>query len=297
MKPAVFTYVRAATRAEALAALAAHGPAARVLAGGQSLLPQLNRRQAQPDVLIDINHVADLDYARRENGTLHIGATYRQHAVLRDGAIAAALPLLVEALRQVGHPQTRQRGTVGGSLAQAAPVAELPAVALALDATIRAERTPASGYPGRRDIPAAAFFLGGNTTALAPDELLVDVAFPVPAGHTGHAFVEFSTRRYDWAVVGIAAQMSLDAGGVCTEARIALCGVADRPVRAGVAEHTLIGQRPTPEQLREAARQATATLDPPGDVHGSSRFRRTIAEHLVEQALARALTRAQGREP
>jgi CO/xanthine dehydrogenase FAD-binding subunit len=291
VKPAAFAYHRPDSRSEALALLTNHGSDAKPLAGGQSLIPAMNFRLAMPAVLVDLNRIADLGYITREGGTLRIGAMTRHRAVERSVDVLDAAPLLHEAMPFIAHAAIRTRGTIGGSLAHADPAAELPAVMIALDARIRLERPQ-----GTRDVPAAAFFTGLFSTALEPGELVTEIAIDVaPAGdiRTGSAFEEFSRRHGDFALAGVAARVSVDSHGRCADARITLFGVGDRPMLAAAGARALEGEVPTPEAIRAAA-DATARedIDPTGDIHASSVYRRHLAGVLTRRVLERAFERA-----
>jgi len=288
MKPAPFAYHRPATLDEALALLAEHGGEAKPLAGGQSLIPAMNFRLARPAVLVDLNRVAELGYVRAGRDGLQIGAMTRQRAVERSEAVRSAAPLLAEAMPFIAHPQIRNRGTVGGSLAHADPAAELPAVMLALEARFRAR-----GPQGERWIPAGEFFTGILETALGPDELLLEVVVPKSPARTGYAFAELARRRGDYALVGVAARVTLDRRGRCQAARITLFSVGDGPVLAAAAAAMLDGQEPSPEAMRAAADAAAQRdIDPPSDIHASAAYRRRLAAVLTRRALARAVERA-----
>ena len=291
MKPAPFDYFAPGTLDEALALLAEHGDDAKPLAGGQSLIPAMNFRLARPRVLVDLNRVAALSYVRSEKvgGGVEIGAMTRQRAVERSDLVARAAPLLAEAMPAIAHPQIRNRGTVGGSIAHADPSAELPAVALALDARFRARSAT-----GERTIVAADFFKGMLETALEPGELLVEIAFPPLRPRTGTAFLEVARRHGDYALVGVAAVVTLDATGRCQAARIALLSVGDGPVLAVEAGKTLVGQKRSDELLRAAADAAAKRdVDPPSDIHASAAYRRRLVDVLTRRALARAFERAE----
>jgi carbon-monoxide dehydrogenase medium subunit len=281
LKPAPFSYLAVESVEEAVAALREHGDEAKVLAGGQSLVPLMNLRLAQPRVLVDVNRVRELDGISR-NGSLEIGAIMRQLAVERSSEAQAVAPLLVRALGHVSFPAVRARGTVGGSVAHADPAAEIPAVLLALGGEVVAR-----GPSGTRTIAADDLFEGYFSTALAPDELLTQVRFPLAERRTG--FVEVARKAGDFALVGCAAAVALDAGGACTEARIALFGVADRPLRAVDAEQALAGRRLDDADARaEAGRAAAAGLTAKGDGHASAEYRREVAGVVVRRALEQA---------
>jgi CO/xanthine dehydrogenase FAD-binding subunit len=264
MKPPRFEYHAPRALDEALALLARQGDRAKVLAGGQSLIPLLNFRLAHPEVLVDINRIGDLAYVRANGDGLAIGALTRQHAVERSETVRARAPILAEACRFIGHLPIRHRGTIGGSLAHADPASELPAVMVALEAQLTLAREQA-----RRTMSAAGFFVGPLTTALAPGELLVEVRVPDPPRRTGGAFVEMARRAGDFALVGVAALITLDASGRCERARIALCGVGPTPIRARAAEDAVLGGTEAGAAFDEAASRAAAT-SPPADVHGSA---------------------------
>ncbi len=287
MKPPRFEYLAPASVDEALEMLAAWGERAKPLAGGQSLVPLLNFRLVRPDALVDLNGLGELAGLREEDGWLAIGAMTRQRAVERSPVVRARCPLLADAMPLIGHFQIRNRGTVGGSLAHADPAAELPAVVTALggELVVRSRR-------GRRTLPAAQFFQGYLTTALAPDELLVGVRLPAAPPGTGAAFLEVSRRHGDFALVGVAAQVTLDGDGVCTRAAVALTGVGPVPVAAEDAARLLVGQRPGPALFEEAGRAASAGLAPDGDLHASAEYRAHVAGVLTRRALARAAERA-----
>jgi len=283
MKPAPFAYHRPATLDEAFSLLERYGPDARLLAGGQSLVPALNMRLATPAALVDINRLPGLDAIVFAPEGLTIGALARQEAVLRSPLVARHAPLVAQAMPQVAHLALRTRGTVGGSLAQADPAAELPACAVALEAVLRVARRGAA-----REIPAARFYRGIYTTALEPGEILTGVVIPpFAAGWRSH-FSELARRHGDYALVALAAHGRI-ADGVIGEARLVFAGVGLTPVRAGRAEAAVSGRRPTAAVLAEAGRALEADLDPPADVHASAALRRHLARVLLRRALA-ALT-------
>ncbi len=288
MKPAPFEYHEARTVQEAVSLLQQGQGEARVLAGGQSLMPLLNMRLARPGLLVDMNRVGELDYIRESGGWLAIGAMTRQRAVERSDLVKSRQPLLHAATLYIGHPQIRNRGTVGGSLAHAFPSAEYPAVAVALGAEIRA-----AGPAGERTIQAEDFFVTYLTTALEPAEVLTEVRFPVLPPRTGWAFTEVARRHGDFALAGVAATLTLDRAGTCSDARIALFGVAPTPVRARAAEALLAGEKPAESPLEQAGQQAGREIDdPPSDVHASSEYRRHLVAVLTRRALTEAAARA-----
>jgi carbon-monoxide dehydrogenase medium subunit len=291
MKLPPVEYEAPTTVSEAIGLLAEQLDEASVLAGGQSLIPLLALRLARPEVLIDINGIEELAGISATDGRVSIGAMTREYVAEESEVVADAVPLLAAALPLIGHEAIRSRGTIGGSLAHADPAAELPAVARALDAEF-VVRGPA----GDRVIPAAQWFEGYLTTSRRSDELLVEVRFPAAGPGTGVSFTEVARRHGDFAIVGLAASLSL-AGGVISGARLAFAGVSDVPVRAAAAEDLLVGERPSPELFDEAARRATTDLDPPADLHGSSDYRKTVAVAIVRRGLrAAAANAARGSE-
>jgi len=288
VKPAPFSYFAPRSLHEAVGLLVEHGDAAKVLAGGQSLVPMMAFRLAMPDVLVDLGGVGELEHSRVEGDTLVLGAMTRHRAVQDMGWLRTRCPLIVEGVELIGHPAIRNRGTVGGSLAHADPAAEWPAILLALDGEV-----DAVGPNGNRTIRAADLFQTYFTTALAPDEILTEVRLPLPDGApTGSAFVEMARRHGDFAVAGVGTQISLHPNGTIVDARLALIGVADRPVRAGSAEAALRGHGPTEEVFAEAASVAIGEIEPSSDLHGSSDYRRHVAGVLVRRALTIAARRA-----
>ncbi len=292
MKPAPFQYFAPATLDEALGLLAEHGYAAKPLAGGQSLVPTMNFRLAQPGVLVDLNRIPELAYIRlAPDGTLLIGAMTRHSTVERDPLVAQHAPLLHETMPHIAHRQIRNRGTIGGSLAHADPAAELPAIAVTLDARFRLR-----SEAGERWVAADDFYQGLFATDLAPEELLVELAIPPqPRGH-GYAFDEVARRPGDYAMVGAAALAVLDAGGLCQHARLVYLSVGERPVLAAQAVARLLGQAPTPKRIAEAAEAAaTLDIDPVADIHASPAYRRQLARVLAQRTLARAFERAGAR--
>ncbi len=287
MKPPRFAYHDPVTRSEALALLETYADDAKVLAGGQSLVPLLNMRLAQPAHLVDINRLSDLAYIREVDGGLAIGGLTRHRDVERSLLVRRLCPLLAEAMPFVGHPPIRARGTVGGSLAHADPAAELPAVLLALGGHVRAE-----SHAGSREIPAEAFFVSQLETALTAKELLTEAWFAVVPPRSGAAFVEISRRHGDFALVGVAAQLTLHQSGAIATARLALLGVAGTPIRAQAAETQLLDEQPGDAVFAAAAEQAIADRDPDADMHASAEYRQNVAGVLISRALHIAANRA-----
>jgi carbon-monoxide dehydrogenase medium subunit len=291
MKPPPFAYAAPDTLEEAVGLLTEHAEAEpRVLAGGQSLIPLMNFRLAKPGYLVDLRNVAGLSGIRRDGDVLVIGAMTRLAEVERSPEVAVAAPLVTEAVGLVAHAPVRNSGTVGGSLAHADPAAELPAVALALDADL-----VAAGPGGTRVIPAAEFFTGPYSTALAADEILTEIRLPVWPG--GHAFTEFSRVHANFAVVAVAALVELDGDGDgdgdrIRRAALALAGVAPTPVRATAAERALAGAPADADTIRAAADAAATSLSPAGDLHASPETRRGLARTYLRRGIELAVTRA-----
>jgi aerobic carbon-monoxide dehydrogenase medium subunit len=287
MKPPPFEYAAPATLEEAVGLLTEHAEdEPRVLAGGQSLIPLMNFRLAKPGYLVDLRNVAGLSGIRRDGDVLVIGAMTRLAEVERSPEVAVATPLVTEAVGLVAHTPVRNSGTVGGSLAHADPAAELPAVALALDAAL-----VAAGPSGSRVIPAAEFFQGPYDTALNADEILTEIRLPVWPG--GHAFTEFSRVHANFAVVAVAALVELDGDGDrIRRAALALAGVAPTPVRAAAAERALAGAPADAETIRAAADAGAAGLSPAGDLHASPETRRGLARTYLRRGIELAVARA-----
>ena len=291
MKPPPFAYAAPDTVEEAVGLLTEHADAEpRVLAGGQSLIPLMNFRLAKPGYLVDLRNVAGLSGIRREGDVLVIGAMTKMAEVERSPEVAVAAPLVTEAVGLVAHVPVRNSGTVGGSLAHADPAAELPAVAVALDADL-----VAAGPGGTRVIPAAEFFTGPYSTALAADEILTEIRLPVWPG--GHAFTEFSRVHANFAVVAVAALVELDGDGDgdgdrIRRAAVALAGVAPTPVRATAAERALAGAPADAATIRAAADAAATSLSPAGDLHASPETRRGLARTYLRRGIELAVARA-----
>jgi aerobic carbon-monoxide dehydrogenase medium subunit len=290
MKLPPVEYEAPTTVADAIDLLGEHEEEASVLAGGQSLIPLLALRLARPALLIDINGIDELSGISAADGSVAIGAMTREYVAEESETVAGAVPLLAAALPFIGHEAIRNRGTIGGSLAHADPAAELPAVARALDAELVVR-----GPSGERVIPAAQWFEGYLTTSRRPDELLLQVRFPAAAKGTGVSFQEVARRHGDFAIVGLAVSLVLS-GGVISDARLAFAGLSYVPARAAAAEDLLTGERPSAELFDEAARRATGDIDPPGDLHGSPDYRKTVAAALVRRGLRAAADNARERQ-
>jgi len=289
VKPAPFEYAAPRSLDEALDLLARHGGDAKILAGGQSLVPVLNFRLAQPALLVDVNRVPGLDaISATADGGLSIGALVRHRALERSAEVARRAPLLAEAVPFVAHPQIRTRGTFGGSLAHADPAAELPAVAVALGARLRLRRAG-----GERQLAAEDFFTGLFSTALEPEEMVVGVELPpVPPG-SGFAFLEVARRHGDYAQAGVAASVTLDGGGRCRVARLVFVALGEGPVDASAIAAALVGEPPSEARCDDVARRAAEeAIDPLGDIHATAEFKRHLARVLARRALVAAASRA-----
>jgi carbon-monoxide dehydrogenase medium subunit len=289
MKPAPFEYHAPESLADVTSLLSEHGDDAKVLAGGQSLVPMLALRLTRFEHIIDLNRVEELRGVERSNGTLTVKSMTRQSTVEHDDAAGAAVPLLAEAIPLIGHFQIRNRGTVGGSIAHADPASELPAVALALDAELEV-----AGPSGSRRVPASDFFIGTWTTTIGDDEILSAVHFPVWDGKSGFAVEEIARRSGDFALAGVVAGVQLDDAGAVSRSAIAFLGMAPTPVRARSAEQALNGSSPTADELTEIGRLAVDDTEPTADVHASAEYRRHVGAHLVARALDRAIGAARG---
>ncbi|MDI3318050.1 MAG: xanthine dehydrogenase family protein subunit M [Bacillota bacterium] len=287
MKPPRFAYAVPESLEEALGLLREYGGDAKVLAGGQSLMPMLNLRLLRPSVLVDINRLPGEDRIEEEDGFLRIGALVRHRQAVRSPLVRRRLPLLAEAVGQIGHPQIRNRGTLCGSVAHADPAAEIPAVLAALGGEVLLRSAA-----GARSVPAEQFFLGFLTTALGPEEMVEAIRLPVAPPGSGSAFLEFNRRAGDFAIVGVAAQLTLDERGRIRAAGLALTGVGGAPFRAGSAEALLRGEAPSEALFARAAERVAEEVDPEADIYASAEYRRHLAGVLTRRALAAAWRRA-----
>ena len=286
MKPAPFDYARPQSVTDALALLSARASEAKILAGGQSLVPMMNFRMARPGLLIDINRLAELDYHRVEGSHLVVGALAR-HAALRSSTLVrTACPLMAEAYQHVGHGPIRNRGTLCGNLCHADPASEMPAVALATDAVMVLRSSS-----GERRIPAEEFFLGTYETAANPDELLVEVRIPVAPDQQGWGFREMSVRKGDFALTGVAATLTVARGKIASAA-LAVCGVGDRALRLRSVEASLVGGPSNSDAFARAGETAGAALEAQTDLHADAAYRKDLVRTLVERALAAAAERS-----
>lgn len=289
MKPAPFEYAAPESLEQAVALLGEHGDDAKVIAGGQSLVPLLAFRLAAPQVLVDLNRLDGLSHLRLEGDTLVAGAMARHRDVEMLPGLAERCPLLSDGVSLIGHVAIRNRGTVGGSIAHADPAAEWPSILLALDGEVDARSAS-----GSRTIAAGDLFDTYFTTTLRPDEILTEVRLLLPSGRAGSAYLELARRHGDFAIAGVGTVLVLGDGDRIEDARVVLIGVRDTAVRSTAAEAVLRDGEPGEELFAEAAGAIDAEIDPVSDLHGSSDYRRHIAKVLVRRALARALDRARG---
>ncbi len=287
MKPPIFDYVVAEGQEHALAVLQEHGDDAKVLAGGQSLVPLMSFRLAKPALLLDINRLEGLGSIEASDGRMRIGALTRQCELLTHPLIAEHCPLMRAATELIGHPAIRNRGTVGGSVAHADPAAELPILLQVLDAEIE---VCAAG--SQRTIPADDFFTGLLMTGMNPDELLTGLSFALPEKGTGWGFHEVARRHGDFALVAAAALITLDDRGAVADAVVALGGIADRPLRVGAAEEALKGNQPTPEAIEAASHLVDNSVTPVGDIHAGEAYRAHLGRVLTKRAVHDAVERA-----
>lgn len=286
MKPAAFEYKSPTSLQEAIGFLQAADGNAKLISGGQSLMPMLAFRLAAPDILVDLKHVPDLASIAVDAAGVRLGAKVRWCDIAADARLASAHPLLAEAIRHVAHYQVRNRGTVGGSLAHADPAAEMPGIALTCDAQMTVV-----GPNGMRTVPASQFFTGLLETALAPDEVLTEISLPAwPAGRRW-AFREFARRKGDFAMAGVALFYDCDAAGAATNVHIGAIGIADTPIRLVAAEWAVAGKALSEEVIGAAVSAARAEIDPPADIHAPAAYRRGLLGTLLTRALAEAAAR------
>ena len=288
MKPAPFEYHAPGSLDDALALKNQYGEEARILAGGQSLVPAMNFRVVQPGVLIDLNRVQELSYLREDGEVVRVGAMARERHLEFDASIKQHTPLLHEAVPFIAHPQIRNRGTIGGSIVHADPAAELPMLMTALSARLKAKNTS-----GERWIEARDFFAGMFTTALEPDEILVEIELPFSPPRTGWSFMEVAPRAGDYAMMGVAALVTLDESGKCKSARLVYLNAGDGPVDAVEAARSLAGETIHAELIESAAVHASEKeINPFGNMHASVEFQRHLAKVLTKQTLQKAALRA-----
>jgi CO/xanthine dehydrogenase FAD-binding subunit len=292
MKPAPFEYLVPDSIEQALELKHQHGDEAKLLAGGQSLVPAMNFRVVQPTILIDLNRIKDLGYIREDGKVLRVGAMTRERGLESDPLIPKRIPLMSEGILHVAHPQIRNRGTFGGSLANADPAAELPVLAIALDARMKARSSSAERWLSAQD-----FFAGMFTTALTADEILVEIEIPFMAQGAGFSFMEVAPRAGDYALMGVAALVELDKKGKCQHAKLVYLNAGDGPVEAKEAADSLKGLTVDDKLIESAAVMAgEKEINPYGNVHASPDFQRHLARVLTKQALKQAVERAGGKQ-
>ncbi|MGF6426608.1 FAD binding domain-containing protein [Bradyrhizobium elkanii] len=283
MKPPAFEYAAPSTLAEAVSLLASRNGNAKVISGGQSLMPMLAYRLAAPELLVDLRHLKDLTAIRIEADGVRLGAKVRWCDIENDRRLAVSHPLLAEAIKHVAHYQIRNRGTVGGSVAHADPSAEMPGVALTCDA-----RMTIVGPAGTRVEAAADFFTGPLETSLEPDEILTEVHLPAWPAARRWAFLEFARRKGDFAMAGVALHYDLDGGGRITDAHIGAIGIADRPIRLAEVEAVLNGNQLTDKLIAMASAKARQTVDPPSDIHAPGAYRAALVATLLSRGLKKS---------
>ena len=289
MKPSAFEYLAPGSVAEAIELLERYEDEAKIIAGGQSLVPMMNFRLARPEILIDINGIKELDFIREEGDELVIGALTRERDLELSPLVIERCPILAKAVSFIGHSPIRNRGTIGGSLVHADPAAEIPPAIYGLNAKIRAV-----GPSGERTLDPEEFFLSYLTTSLEPSEILVEVRIPVLPQKTGWSFVELTRRRGDFYIVAVASVLFMEEEGLCKEARISLGGVAPTPIRAEEAEEFLAGQAITDVLIDKAGKKAAEATDPEPDYHASAEYRRDMTRVFVQRGLKEAWDRVNG---
>jgi carbon-monoxide dehydrogenase medium subunit len=288
MKPAPFEYHVPDSLEQALDLMGQHAGDAKILAGGQSLVPAMNFRIVQPSLLIDLNRISELSYIKENGNVIRVGAMTRERHLEFDASIEKQTPLLHEAAPFIAHPQIRNRGTIGGSIVNADPAAELPVLMLALDARLKAKN-----ISGERWINAPDFFAGMFTTALAPDEILVEIELPFMSARTGWSFMEVAPRAGDYALMGVAALVTLDESGKCKKAKLVYLNAGDGPVEAKEAATLLNGEILNDKAIESAAAMASQKeINPFGNIHTSPDFQRHLANVLTKNALKQAMERA-----
>ena len=279
MIPAAFDYVRVATIPEAVAELVKHGDEAKILAGGHSLIPLMKLRLSTPSFVVDIGRIKDLNYIREEDGHIAFGALTTHHDIELSDLVKRKLPLLSSAASQIGDPQVRNRGTIGGAAAHADPFGDFPACLLALDAELKVV-----GPRGERSIPAKAFFVETFTNAMEPQEVLREIRVPTPPEGSAGTYLKFSRRSQDWAIVAVAVQVTVK-GHAVERVAIGLTGMGSRPLRGSAVEQALRGKPAHPEEIRAAADKAAEGTNPPQDLNASPEYRRHLATVLTRRAL------------
>jgi aerobic carbon-monoxide dehydrogenase medium subunit len=292
MKPAPFKYFAPQSVQEVLELLTEHGYDAKILAGGQSLVPMMNFRLVQPAVMVDINNIPELSYIDSYDQGIRLGAMVRHSQAEKDPLIKEHLPLIHETMPQIATVQIRNRGTVGGSLAHADPSAELVVVTTALEAQFKIQN-----QKGERLVPASEFFIGLLMTSMEPEDLLVEIQIPALPANSGWSLKEVARRPHDFALMGVVAILTLDKKQCCTEARLVYLSAGDGPISAPQAANLLVGEKITADLITAAAEKAaTDEIDPGSDIHATAEFRRHLANVLTRRALEEAHQRARGGE-
>ena len=287
MIPQSFEYCRPGTLPEAVALLEQHGDAAKILSGGQSLIPMMKVRLARPEYLIDINQIAGLHYIKEENGYLKIGGLTREADLETSDLIRSKYPIILDTASMIADPQVRNMATVGGNLAHGDPANDHPATMLALGAEI-----VAVGPRGERNIPIREFFLSVFTTALEHGEILIEIRIPIPRAGSGGAYLKLERKVGDFATVGVAAQVTVDAAGICQEAGIGLTNVGATPLKANRAEDFLRGKRLDESNIKQAAQLAAEAAQPSSDLRGPAEYKVSMVKELTRRALTRACERS-----
>jgi aerobic carbon-monoxide dehydrogenase medium subunit len=283
MIPQSFEYCRPGTLSEAVALLEQHGDAAKILSGGQSLIPMMKVRLARPEYLIDINQIAGLQYIKEENGYLKIGGLTREADLETSDLVRSKYPIILDTASMIADPQVRNLATVGGNLAHGDPANDHPATMLALGAEIIAV-----GPRGERNIPIKDFFLSVFTTALEHGDILTEIRIPIPAAGSGGAYFKLERKVGDFATVGVAAQVTVDAAGICQEAGIGLTNVGATPLKANRAEDFLRGKRLDDSNIKQAAQLAAEAAEPSSDLRGPAEYKVSMVRELTRRALTRA---------
>ncbi|GJQ35244.1 MAG: carbon monoxide dehydrogenase [Anaerolineaceae bacterium] len=288
MKPAPFEYHAPTSLEQALDLMSQHAGEAKILAGGQSLVPAMNFRVVQPSLLIDLNRVVELSFIREEGNAIRVGAMARERHLEFDASIEKRIPLLHEAVPNIAHPQIRNRGTIGGSIVHADPAAELPMLMVALNARLKGKNKSAERW-----IDAKDFFAGMFTTALEPDEILAEIEIPFMPPRTGWSFMEVAPRSGDYAMMGVAALVTLDKDGKCKSATLVYLNAGDGPVDAVASAQMLAGESLSDKSIESAAVHASENeINPFGNIHASTDFQRHLAKVLTQKALKQAAQRA-----
>jgi aerobic carbon-monoxide dehydrogenase medium subunit len=287
MIPQSFEYFSPATISEAIALLQKHGDGAKILSGGQSLIPMMKVRLARPEYIVDINRIANLQYVKEEDGFLKIGGLTREADLEVSNLIRSKYPIVLDTAAMIADPQVRNMATVGGNLAHGDPANDHPATMLALGAEITA-----TGQGGERAIPIKDFFLSVFTTALEHGEILTEIRIPIPPPGSGGAYFKLERKVGDFATVGVAAQVTLDGAGVCRRAGIGLTNVGATPIKATRAESFLAGKRMDEQQIRQAAQLAAEDAQPSSDLRGSAEYKVSMVRELTKRALVRARERS-----